>query len=308
MKKLSFFKKLGLGLTTSAAILPIALVATSCSQNGILSRYVTFKNMKDNIEGYVYSKMEQGYYSTDELLLGSGRFCDGNYIMFVGSNMFDDTLTFFFQGGTTIRDVNKWFIEENSKSSILFSDVQSYPQENIERFEKDFGFTAYIDNFANPVFHDKQGREIYPTKDHKDPRKSLTTVGPFDKWNDEGIISETKKLTKDIWYDQGHEDWEWDDDAITTSDYIRQDDFAKAYRAFCERGAIMFPTTDQRTQTFDTADENKTSLMVIYKDGKLVEIVKIPTAKNTSADPVNDKESTTVLGAINKWFVDYDED
>ncbi|XQP55679.1 MAG: Vmc-like lipoprotein signal peptide domain-containing protein [Mycoplasmoidaceae bacterium] len=311
MKKLSFFKKLGLGLATSAAILPISLVATSCSQNSILSRYITFKNMKNDINGdtpedYVYSKMKTGRFSSDDLLLGSKNFCGGNYILFTGSNVFPATRKFFMQD-TGPRNVDAWFSVAYSKSSYLYQDIQKYPQENIEKFEVNFGFTAYIDNFDCNTFYDGKGRQIYPTTNHTDSTKMLSTVGPFDKWKEQGIIDESKKLTEEIWHEQGHTSWKWDED-IEDSDYIRQDSFAKAYRAFCRRGAIMFPTTDERTQTFDVSDDNKVSLMVIYKKGKLVEITTIPDKKNDSITPIDDKESTTVLGAINKWFVDYEED
>ncbi|MCQ3915267.1 MAG: hypothetical protein MJ195_00490 [Mycoplasmoidaceae bacterium] len=75
------------------------------------------------------------------------------------------------------------------------------------------------------------------------------------------------------------------------------------------RGAMMFPTTETRTKTFDTSDNNKASLMVVYKDGRLVDVIDMPTKEKTDPDPDHkDKETTTLYGTINKYFTDEEEE
>ncbi|MCQ3907626.1 MAG: hypothetical protein MJ219_02560, partial [Mycoplasmoidaceae bacterium] len=69
----------------------------------------------------------------------------------------------------------------------------------------------------------------------------------------------------------------------------------------------MFPANDQRTQTFVTSDDDK-SLMIIYKDGRLQEIALLPSEVNKSDEPEKDKDSATLLGTINKYYADIEED
>ncbi|MCQ3908105.1 MAG: hypothetical protein MJ200_00635 [Mycoplasmoidaceae bacterium] len=86
MKKISLLKKLGIGLAPVAIATPLIFTTTSCSKNeGILVNYISHTRFQED-ESLVH--MHHGHFDNDELLLGSKKFFNGNYIMFVGSNAY----------------------------------------------------------------------------------------------------------------------------------------------------------------------------------------------------------------------------
>lgn len=297
MKKISLLKKVGIGLGSVCAATPLVLTATSCSNtSAVVTHYISFDRVR---EDHSLINMSNKRYTNDEVLLGTKSFSDGNYILFVGSNTFDTSKKFFTGSGEQryTRDVHKWFYELYVQS-IWWMDVVNYP--NALKLNTKFGFATYLDDF-DFRFYDKTGHEYFVSEDaskHVLGRKM--NIHPFEKWS-EGLIAQTKKYMKDDY------NYDWDDEAVSTDDYIRTDAQAKAYRAFCERGAKMFPVNDTRTQTFVTGEEDK-SLMVIYKDGRLQEIALLPSEFNKSDTPEKDKDSATLLGAINKYYADIEEE
>lgn len=303
MKKISLIKKLSIGVAPIVVVTPLIFTATSCSKaDAILTHYLSYNKFKD--DEFSVKNLKQGYFSKDDLLLGSKSFCDGNYIMFVGSNAFDtgtgtSPTSEFFTGSKTqsTRLVSEWFSESMYDQSYWYKDL--YASRILHEIDRDFGIVAYIDNFDFKFYTDK-GREFKVYKGDLD----IQNIGPFDKWNKEsGLLTNTRanNLDKDgkPWFDQ--------DEEIEEDDYIRNDAQAKAYRAFANRGLAMFPTTDDRKITFNTADNNTAGLMVVYKDGRLKDILDLPTKHSEKDDP-DDKDTGTLFGTINKYFTPEEEE
>lgn len=301
MKKISLLKKLGIGLGAVAAAAPLVLTATSCSkESAVTSHYISFKSMYEN-EGRI-SSLKRSHFSHDELLLGCDDFSNGNYILFVGSNTFANSRTFFASEDCPTKDLNLW-LTEYFDQSIWYNDVHNYPNKLYQDSEfKKFSFVTFIDNF-DFKFYDKNDHRYYVCEDaNKGLLGVKQDVSPFETWT-EPLIVNTKAFMRDVY------DYDWDDEAVEEGDYIRQDKQAKAYRSFCERGQRMFPTSDDRKQTFVT-DATDGSVMAIYKGGKLQEIVTIPVVKNTKTDDekLKDKDTATLLGTINKYFANIEDD
>lgn len=316
MKKTSLIKRLGLGLATVAAATPLVFVATGCSKaSAITANYVSYKDFYETRD---LSKMTSGNYSHDEILLGSKRFCNGNYVLFVGSNAFPATdnssLRFFGGPSCSSRKVEKWLSSDYDGflyQSVWYNEVLNFNLLKDKFDVDDFGFVTFIDNF-DFKFYDKTGHEISISKDASLPLGNVQNIGPFDKWTKD-IIQQTKRYNKEVL------DYEWDDESVSENDYIRQDAQAKAYRAFCQRGADLFPSVkpepepepeneeEEGSKTFDVADNNQTSLMVVYRDGRMKEIIDLPKTFNTNPD-IEDKEVTTLFGAVNKYFTPEEEE
>lgn len=305
MKKTSFIKKLSLGLATAGAVAPLVVLATSCSDTkAVTTTYISFNTFKDlhtDHKDLNLSKMEKGHFSNDSILLGDKRFYKGNYILFVASNGYTidgkpSTATQFFGGAANVSQVvEEWFGD-------LFND--SYWRNDVEqafvlgdRIDREFGFVTFIDNFDFKV-KDKTDHEIAVI----DNGGIITSIGPFDKWGD--------KLVPTRRYNKEKFGYEFDkDEELTADDYIRIDDQAKTYRAFCERGKAMFPTTEKRTKTFNTDANNTEAYMLIYKDGRLQEITSIPTViKEHATEDDKDEDTKTLFGAINKYFTEHEEE
>ncbi len=309
MNKLTLLKKLGLGAATAlSTAVPLSLT-TSCGNNanGIQTTFVSAVNLHDSsLEKVEYQSIDK-----DEILLGSRRFFNGNYFLFVGSNIFPSTGTFFTGdvSGNPPVDVETWK-NDFFESSFLYTDAKRAVGSN--KVKTDFGFVAYIDDF-DLKFYDNNNHEICICKDASKDWDIIQKVGPFDKWKPE-YITQTKQFMDKLKQDGGRlpdgtlVDYEWDDESVTVDDYIRQDQKAKDYRAFCERGLSFFPTTDDRKITFDTSNDSKKSLMLIYKDGRLQEIVDLPAAASPATEAEDYKETTTLFGAINKHFWIEEED
>lgn len=288
MKKISLLKKLGLGLGTSATIVPLVFSLSSCANNAIDVQYISFDDYVANASGGVKEKIDVGHFDYDTLLLGSKKFFDGNYFLFVGSNMFSSTNK-FFSGDEKCRNTELWFTDLLS-DSFWNIDVKNRGSDQ-DIINTNFGFVTFIDDF-NSEFLDEDGHKILLATKEQQP---LEIVGAFDKWTDE-MITQTKIYTRDqLGYD-------WDDESVSTSDYIRQDASAKAYREFCKRGLAFFPTVEGgRTKSFDVADGNQTSLMLVYKDGKLKDVLDLPT-KPHGTEARTDNDPATLYGAIYKYF------
>lgn len=300
MKKFSLLKKLCIGLGSVAIAAPLVCTATSCSSdNGILANYISYNTFLNDES---LNRMKHGRFDNDDLLLGSKKFFNGNYILLIGSNAYamengDASLIQKFFGSTESRDVKSWF--DNIHNSVWYRDVQTVDSGSL-KLNRDFGFVTYIDNF-NFRFFDGNNHEYYVTDNAKlGYGYAKKNIGPFDKWK-EDWISQTRELNHT-------ETYQWDkNEKVTTSDYIRQDAQAKAFRAFMARGASMFPTTEQRTKTFDTSDDNKAAILAVYKDGKLVDIIDMPANEKDKDDP-EDKDTATLYGTINKYFTDEEDE
>lgn len=307
MKKTSFIKKLSLSLATVGAVAPLVVLATSCSDTkAVTTTYISFNSFKDLLdEGKELNltKMENGHFSNDSILLGDKRFYKGNYVLFVGSNGYlnagkpSSTMQFFGGESNMDQTVEQWFTTLFG-SSYWANDIQQAWVLR-DRIDREFGFVTFIDNFNFKV-KDKTGHEIFVTETGESG--GLTTaIGPFDKWGD--------KLVPSRRYNKEH-GYEFDkDEELTSDDYIRIDDQAKTYRAFCERGKAMFPTTEKRTKTFNTDANNTEGYMLIYKDGRLQEIAGIPIVIKEGATPDDkDEDTKTLFGAINKYFTEHEEE
>ena len=292
MKKISLWKKLSLGLGTCAVAVPLALTATSCTTNHIEVKYISFDDFAETTQSSdikLTDKFNTGKFGFDKMLLGSKKFFDGNYFLFVGSNVFDTTNK-FFGGEKDRRTTEQWFTDYLS-DSFWNIDVTARSH-NEDLIDTNFGFVYYVDDF-DFKFYDKEGHEIYLAKSSTEQYHVL--VSPFDKWDDT-LITQTKEFNRELGY-------EWDDESVEVGDYIREDESAKSYREFCKKGLAYFPTTEGgRTKTFDVGDGNKTSLMLVYKEGKLKDILDLPQDSYNGSQKPEDNDPKTLYGAINKYF------
>lgn len=306
MKKTSFIKNLSLGVASIAAITPVAVLATSCANSkGITTTYVSFESLvklDEETKQPSLKEMEDGHFKNDKILLGNKKFYKGNYILLVGSNAWEEetsTLQFFGGKNKQIREVERWFSTDPQRAlfpeSIWSHDV-SAAYANLSKLDPDheFGFVTFIDNF-DKKFYDENGHEFKVFSSEMDTKEC---VGPFDKW-DADLLAQSRIWNKD------HLGYEFDkDEELTTDDYIRNDEQAKAYRSFINRAAAMFPVVEEkRTRTFD---QDK-GLMVIYKDGRLQEICDLPTDE-VFEPKESDKDTKTLFGAINKYFTIEEEE
>ena len=312
MKKISLLKKIGLGIASAAASVPLILTAASCSKgSAVVANYISFNALRDEFHPDTKplpTIMKNGHYSNDEILLGTDKFFNGNYILFVGSNTFDLSRRYFTgwidpQLKPTM-DTKKWF-NNFFGNSLWYQDIQQYP--NRDLLNRKFGFVTFIDDF-DTKFYDKDGHRFWVCNESRKEWLGIEeAVNPFETWTQD-LITQTKNFMEKLKIEDVI-DYDWDDEAVSVGEYIRQDKQAKAYRSFCKRGLEYFPTNETRTKSFVT-DNSDGSLMVIYKDGKLQEIVSIPTDKNKKRDDekLKDKDTATLLGAINKYYADIEDD
>ncbi|MCQ2956679.1 MAG: hypothetical protein MJ233_02255 [Mycoplasmoidaceae bacterium] len=92
MKKLSLLKKIGLGTVTAiSTAVPLSLITSCGNVKGIQTAFIS----ADNLHASSLEKLQTQSIGRDEILLGSKRFFDGNYFLFVGSNIFPSTAAFF---------------------------------------------------------------------------------------------------------------------------------------------------------------------------------------------------------------------
>lgn len=302
MKKTSFIKNLSLGVASIAAITPVAVLATSCANSkGVTTTYVSFESLKEKDS---LQDMKYDHFDNDKILLGNKKFFKGNYFLFIGSNVWEEetsTLQFFGgKGNIDKRDVAQWFSTGDNSlfpESIWAHDVAS-ANASLTKLDPDhkFGFVTFVDNFDRK-FYDDSNHEFKVYTSDEDTKEC---VGPFDKWTQDMLVK-TRSGNKE------HLGYEFDkDEELTTDDYIRNDDQAKAYRSFINRAAAMFPVVSgKREKTFEQAK----GIMAIYKDGRLQEICDLPSdEKYNPVKDDTDKDTKTLFGAINKYFTIEEEE
>ena len=93
MKRFSLLKKIGIASSSALAICPIVLTATSCAPTSFLTESYNFNALCDSEGEVLETKLSN--LSFEKLLYGSKHLSNGNYVLFVGSNMFDETCKFF---------------------------------------------------------------------------------------------------------------------------------------------------------------------------------------------------------------------
>lgn len=310
MKKTLFIKKLGLGLAATAAVVPLAISATACSDTkAVTVRYISYDTLR---EKQSLGECAKGHFNKDKLLLGSKKFFNGNYILFIGSNAYDtevvehqvkySTTQQFFAGSDDSRKVSNWFGSLYNDS--IWGQEMTRTNSIVTNIDVDFGFVTFIDDF-DFTFHDDNGHEFFVADRSSGSINLISNIGPFDIWKKtDGLLTQTREYNKMHFSDEGYE---WDEDKeISEDDYIRQDDQAKAYRALINRAAALFPTNDKRKKAFDNGVNNKTGLMAVYKNGRLVDLADIPT--KLSPDDKTYKNTDTLFGTINKYYTKEDEE
>lgn len=289
MKRLSLLKKLSVLGATAAAVTPIAIMATSCAPTSIrIDAYDFDKLIASDGTTLTPSNKVANFRS---LLYGSNSYYKGNYILFVGSNMFDGTCK-FFSNNNGIRERELWFDDYLADSCLYNGAKKASIDDSAPEGIKNFGIYNAIDFFDGKVY-DKKGHQIIVYGYAGAVKPSIQDrIGPFDKWTDD-FIKQTELFNKSQDCPIGQ--YEWDDESVTTDDYIRNDSYAKAYRSFCERGLILYPKeepepdpegSNERTITFDTEPNNKTSLMLIFTDGVLKTIENIPANMDAFKDSI----------------------
>lgn len=276
MKRFSLLKKIGIVGATASAICPIVLTATSCSPTSILTEAYSFEKLCDFDGEELETKLSN--ISFTKLLYGSFGLSDGNYVLFVGSNMFDNTCKFFTNDAHE-RDRKHWFRGENLVSSSLYAGAKQ-AQSDSEATAGLLDFNLYnAIEFFNGELKDTKGHEYFYSEDGKQKSEN---IGPFDTWTT-AHISATKAYN---WF-ESPEKYEWDEESVEEGDYIRTDALAKQYRALCELGKILYPTSEEeggRKTTFNTDNDNSTSLIVIFRKGKIQTIEDLPSSPEAFAE------------------------
>lgn len=277
MKRLSLLTKLAMVGVSAAAVTPIALVATSCTPTRILVDCFNYDAVADLEDTDAPLNPPQAKMSFDKLLFGTRSIHNGNYVLFCGSNTYSSVCHFFTSSEEGERE--RWF-GEDFFNSYLFHGVKE-AQGQGEMIEEGIGFYNVIDYF-NFKFYDKKNHQIILYD--KNERKIRDKIGPYDTWT-KSLISGTYTFNNSS--DNPLGKYEWDDESVKEGDYIREDASAKAFRAFSQRGADLFPKKEGegegRDVTFDTDGTNKGQIAV-FKDGKLQTIESLPTDGSAFSD------------------------
>lgn len=266
MKRFSLLKKIGIASSSALAICPIVLTATSCAPTSFLTESYNFNALCDSEGEVLETKLSN--LSFEKLLYGSKHLSNGNYVLFVGSNTFNETCKFFTNDDHG-RDRNLWFKGEYLSSSFLYRGaIEAKNDSETTAGLLDFNIYNAIEFFDN-VLHDKKGNIYYYSEDGKQKKEN---IGPFDVWSD-NAISSTEAYNRNV------EKYEWDKESVEAGDYIRTDIYARQYRQLCKLGKILYPASEEgeRKVTFNTDDNNTTSLIVIFRKGKLQTIEGLPT-------------------------------
>jgi len=280
MKSLSLLKKIALGSGVIAAATPIALMSTSCAIEDLAADYIDFNNILLNKD---YTKANVGSQSFKRLLFGSKRVFDGNYVLFVGSNMSPATCK-FYSGSSALRTRENWFKTSTESESGHFWDGDFFLGVEMTAGTpiKNFGIFNVIDFWDGKVY-DNKGHEITVCSQ---PDVPTQIISPFAKWTDQ-MITQTKL------YNKSHK-YEWDEKSVTTKDYVRNDSSALAYRAFNQTALKVYPTNDKRKKSFDVSDNNTSAKMLVFVDGELQvtdkeknqDIWDLPTSKQAWNDMI----------------------
>lgn len=279
MKRFTLLKKIGIASTSALAICPIVLTATSCAPTSFLTEVYNFNALCDSEGETLDTKLVN--LSFEKLLYGSKHLSNGNYVMFVGSNMFNETCKFFTMDEHG-RDRSLWFTDPYLSDSVLYNGAiaaKTDPEQTAGLL--DFNIYNAIEFFDN-VLHDKKGHIYYYSEDGKQKKEN---IGPFDTWKDQASINSTVAYNRDV------EGYDWDEDSVEIGDYIRTDTYARQYRQLCKLGKILYPASEEEgkeRKTFNTDDDNTTSLVVIFRKGKLQTIEDLPADPDSFAKLLTD--------------------
>ena len=113
------------------------------------------------------------------LLYGSRALHNGNYIVFVGSNMYNNVCNFFTRD-EQIRDKNLWYSPEYFIQSCLYNGIIEITEdERAELDTTDIGIYNFIE-FFNGKFYDKANHEIY-ISNSKDAWTE--NIDPYEEWS-----------------------------------------------------------------------------------------------------------------------------
>ena len=93
--------------------------------------------------------------SYDELLFGTKNMNDGNYVLLVGSNMFDSCCSFFGEYDFKERTIEDWYISNSAFLSVIDETKKSDSTYEIINF----GLFNIIYSF-NGKFYDNKNHEI----------------------------------------------------------------------------------------------------------------------------------------------------
>jgi len=283
MKRINWFKTLGLSAATIAAVSPIAIMATSCTVRSMTVDYFTYATLKDAAtSGYKFDTYKNGSVSIEKLLIGDLHITDGNFMIIVGANKMGSTCK-FFSGDTAVRTKKDWFGESYFPNSILYKAITE--GEKVEKEKVPFTIFNIVD-YSPDAYYDKKGKRIYISKNGRTPDKY---IHPFQKWTKD-LIDTTHRFN----YEERSADlggsYDWDKESVTAEkDYIRNDDSAVAYRRICELGAKLYPKSDKepkRTTTFST-DTTDASRLVIFKAGKLTHLDSLPADGKALSNLIN---------------------
>lgn len=270
MKNKSFLNKLILlpVICTIGSIPTMSL--TSCSSDNIYVSYTDYNSILENKNYYGHAVFQNIEYW--KILYGSKNFYNGNYIVIFGSSTFSDTNKFFTGQESSFTSLDKWYKKESDggyfDKSIFYSGLVSNTK-NI----KNFGIFNVIDYFDGKIFDNKNHEINVFLKNNKSGIKD-DKISPWTKW-DKNTINNTASYNKKD-YDDKSVDFLWDKDSVSESDYIRNDQSAKAFRAMATFGAKLYPKSEDdknpttgRSMTFNTADNNSDSCILVFVDGKL---------------------------------------
>lgn len=291
MKRFSLLKKLSILGSTVAAVTPIVVMATSCTPASMTIDAFDFDQLiKTDGLKLTPTNTVKNFRS---LLYGSNAYYEGNYILFVGSNTFNNTCT-FFGSNSGIRTKELWYNDNLADSYLYIGASRANLDDRVQpEGIKNFGVFNAIDFFNGKVYDEKGHQITVFGHNGSDPKATVQDcIGPFDKWSDD-FIKWTKILNKSEDCPTG--EYDWDDESVTKDDYIRNDEYAKQYRALCERGLLLYPKeepqpdpegSNERTITFDTDAGNKTSLMLVFCDGVLKSLENIPSTPDSFKETI----------------------
>lgn len=285
MKKRLFLNKfILLPVTLTTGFMSI-MSFTSCSSDYIYVSSIDYNSIhtNKNYNNAVFRNIE--YW---KILYGSKKFYNGNYIVIFGSSTFEDTNKFFTGQDNSFESLDKWYKNKEDNgyfdNSIFYAGIV-----NNGKIIKNFGIFNIIDYF-NGKFYDNKNHEInvFLTGDTaiKDDK-----ISPWTKWTKPAIDYTYYYNKKD--FDDKKINFLWDKDSVSTSDYIRNDQSAKAFRAMATFGAKLYPKTQDennknkdtsRSMTFNTEDGNTDSRVLIFVNGKLKDLTYLPTSPNGWTD------------------------
>jgi len=283
MKRINWFKTIGLTATSIAAATPVVMLATSCTPTSMVVDNYTYETLKTAVQGgAAFETASSSTVSFERLLIGDTSINDGNFILFVGTNA-NPTTCQFFSGDKNVRRKEDWFSASYFINSVLFKGVTEDKKPEVTKIP----FTMFnMVDYCPKSYYDTKGKRLYLSTDGKSP--NLDYVHPFRKWD--------SSLTDTTYRYNAHErkidggTYEWDKESVTDKDYIRNDAAAVAYRTFNELGAKLYPVDEKakepRKVTFSTKNEDA-SRIVIFKSGVLKHIDAIPASGDALAELIN---------------------